>query len=270
MSLANPSTFERLDVRYRFTAELVAQTGIRVGAGKRFDAAATDQPVVRDALGRPFIPGSSLKGSLRSGLEAVLRGLNRQDLWACDIFEEPCVGPPPDAPKQGQQPKISLEDVQAKICTACSLFGSPYLAGRVYVHDLHWLAGTSPELRDGVGIDRDLGTARKGIKYDTEVVPAGSRFQLEMIFENVDSVRLALVLQALELMHQGEFLLGGLTTRGLGRVSLEKRELQKTDPSLLLAPPDGGQDPYLTLDLAQEQHQAMGRLAAIVRSEGSP
>lgn len=271
MSYLQPSTFERLETRYRYRAELVTVTGLRIGAGKRFDAAATDQPVMRDALSRPYIPGSSLKGSLRSGLEAILRGLDRTDLWACDIFVEPCVGfPEKSGPDKGrsQQPKILLKEVQEKICTACSLFGSPLLAGRVYVHDLKRLSGSATEIRDGVGIDRDLGTARSGVKYDTEVVPTGSRFELEMVFENVDPVRLGLILQTMELLHQGQILLGGLTTRGLGRVALDRRSLQRTEPKYLLDPPAGGDGPYENLNLEDETTQAMNNLKEVVRDSG--
>jgi CRISPR-associated RAMP protein (TIGR02581 family) len=239
-AIPQPFTFEKLRVRYRLRAELVAVSGLRVGAGKSFDAAATDQPVIRDALGRPYIPGSSLKGALRSGLESILRGLGHKDLQACELFEKGrrCVGDPDDDDKgRGgrRRESITLADVVKGCCTACSLFGSPLLAGRVFVHDLPLLSGSSTELRDGVGIHRDLGTAQPSIKYDVEVVPTGTRFQLEMVLENVDPDRLALLLQTVELLHQGEILLGGLTTRGLGKVTLEKRSLEQTDAKLLLA-----------------------------------
>lgn len=258
-SMHDPWSFERLQKRYRLKAELEAVTGLRVGAGKRFDAAATDQPVLRDALGQPYIPGSSLKGCLRSGLEAPLRSLGLKDLWACDLFQEPCIGPSEE--KSRQQKEIPLADILAGICTACSLFGSPHLAGRIFVHDLPRISGSAPEVRDGVGIDRDLGTARDKIKYDVEVVPAGSCFELEMVFENVDEMRLALTLQALEMLHQGDILLGGLTTRGLGRVQLKSRRLESTDAKRLLS----GQG-YEELDYHQTRRHGEALLLAFIDS----
>ena len=237
--IPNPYSFEKLRVRYRLRADLVARTGLRVGAGKSFDAAATDQPVIRDALGYPYIPGSSLKGALRSGLESILRGLDLDEagVWACNLFEDGprCIG---DAKKDEERQKrnqpIPLEEVLERTCTACSLFGSSFLAGRIFISDLFRASGAPTELRDGVGLDRDLGTASPGIKYDVEVVPAGTCFKLEVLIENVDQVRLALALQALELLDEGEILLGGMSSRGLGRVKLENCSLERTDPTRLL------------------------------------
>jgi CRISPR-associated RAMP protein (TIGR02581 family) len=237
--IPQPATFERLNIRHRIEADLVAVTALRVGAGKSLDAAATNQPVIRDALGRPYIPGSSLKGALRSGLESVLRGLDSKELWACELFEDgkQCVEDPKKVAKRTGSPLkvLELEAVLKDCCTACSLFGSPFLAGRVFFHDLRHLSGPATEVRDGVGIHRDLGTAQGGVKYDTEVVPAGSRFHLEVILENVDEDRLAVVLVALEMLHQGEILLGGLTGRGLGKVCLDRRKLHWTNARRLIS-----------------------------------
>src|SRR2546426_10745938 len=45
-------------------------TGLHVGAGKgSLEIGSSDNPVIKDAFGRPYIPGSSLRGRLRSLLE---------------------------------------------------------------------------------------------------------------------------------------------------------------------------------------------------------
>jgi CRISPR-associated RAMP protein (TIGR02581 family) len=264
-AIPQPHSFEKLRHRHRIKAEVVTLTGLRVGAGKSFDAAATDQPVIRDALGRPYIPGSSLKGALRSGLESVLRGLGRRDLWACEIFEDDgsCVGVSPrDKARAKRREPIPLTEVLERCCTACGLFGSPFVAGRVFFHDLPQLQGSPTEVRDGVGIDRDLGNAKPKVKYDVEVVPAGTRFKLELLLENVDRVRLDLVLQTLDLLHRGEILLGGLTTRGLGRVELRQRSLERTDAGRLLT--GAG---YESLDHDQELRQSGERLRRLLLDE---
>ncbi len=257
MKVPSPASFEKLLCRHRLRAELVTVTGLRIGAGKNHDAAATDQPILRDAFGRPYLPGSSLKGCLRSTLEAILRSLDRRanrNLWACEIFERGqtgpdgfrhgggrCVGDSLDDQKLASKGKeIPLQQILERTCTACSLFGSSHLAGRVFIHDLPWL-GDDPriDLRDGVGIDRDLGTAAPKVKYDFEAVPPGSRFQLEIICENLDpeggNVRLALLLATLDLLHRGEILLGGLSRRGLGRVQLANPTLEWTNAERLLS-----------------------------------
>ena len=133
---------------------------------------------------------------------------------------------------------------------------------RVFIHDLPCLGGAPTEVRDGVAIHRDLGTVHGNLKYDVEVVPVGSRFRLEMVLENADEVRRALVLQTLELLHQGEILLGGLTSRGLGRVRLENRSIERTDAGRLLA----GRG-YEVLDFDQELQAASKRLFEVLDRE---
>src|SRR6476660_6086405 len=50
--------------------ELHCETGLHIGAGKgTLEIGGADNPVVKDAFGRPYIPGSSLRGRLRSLLE---------------------------------------------------------------------------------------------------------------------------------------------------------------------------------------------------------
>src|SRR5215210_6520455 len=84
--------FDTLQSRLRFTGELIARTGLRIGAGRDTDVAGHDLPVMRDANGHPFIPGASFKGVLRAQIEALLRGLSddpttqRRQL-ACYVLE---------------------------------------------------------------------------------------------------------------------------------------------------------------------------------------
>ena len=50
--------------------ELQCQTGLHIGAGKgSLEIGGADNPVVKDAFGLPYVPGSSLRGKLRSLLE---------------------------------------------------------------------------------------------------------------------------------------------------------------------------------------------------------
>ncbi len=240
------TTFEALERRECITANLVAVTGLRVGAGKANDPAATDQPIMRDALGRPFLPGSAIKGALRSGLERVLRGVagaRRGGLWSCDLFVD-------ESTDEGRRCTVEIEErfkdktsppdsatVRAALCTICGLFGSSLFAGRFFVHDAPLVPGSMrrTEVRDGVGINRDLRTAQRGIKYDTETVPPGTAFRLEILLENANDLQRALVLQALHWLDDGLILLGGMTSRGLGRVRLEDPALASTDARRLLA-----------------------------------
>jgi CRISPR-associated protein Csm3 len=60
--------------KIRFTGELVLESGLHIGASSAFAAiGAIDNPVIKDPLTHlPIIPGSSLKGKMRSLLAAVL------------------------------------------------------------------------------------------------------------------------------------------------------------------------------------------------------
>lgn len=258
-------TFDRLSHRYQIEGWIEAVTALRIGAEKSLDMTASNLPVIRDARGLPYLPGSSLKGVLRSGLESVLRSLDRRDLglWSCDIFEDRCTAALEEqASKRHREPMgFDLDEVRAQLCTVCSLFGSPLLAGRAFIHDLpvDRKSLRKAEVRDGVGINRDLGTAQTGAKYDFEVVPVGARFRMEILLENVDAYRLALMLKAMEMLDQGQILIGGFTSRGLGRVCLKDATIGRIDAKRLLC----GKG-YEDLGYPEQQDEAETRLLALL------
>src|SRR5919201_1127436 len=50
--------------------ELHCETGLHLGAGKgSLEIGGSDNPVVKDAFGRPYVPGSSLRGKILSLLK---------------------------------------------------------------------------------------------------------------------------------------------------------------------------------------------------------
>ncbi|AUS99810.1 type III-A CRISPR-associated RAMP protein Csm3 [Nostoc sp. CENA543] len=69
------------------TSHLSAETGLHIGGGgENLDIGGLDKPVIRDPLTKyPYLPGSSIKGKLRSILERLLnKPLNRtggSDTW---------------------------------------------------------------------------------------------------------------------------------------------------------------------------------------------
>src|ERR1700722_18599774 len=55
------------------SGDLHCETGLHIGAGKgSLEIGGADNPVVKDAFGLPYIPGSSLRGKIRSLLENAL------------------------------------------------------------------------------------------------------------------------------------------------------------------------------------------------------
>lgn len=60
--------------KIRITSTLLVETGLHIGGGaENLDIGGLDKPVIRDPLTRqPYLPGSSIKGKLRSILERLL------------------------------------------------------------------------------------------------------------------------------------------------------------------------------------------------------
>lgn len=67
--------------KFHLTSTLIVKTGLHIGGGgETLDIGGLDKPVIRDPLTKqPYIPGSSIKGKLRSILERLLsKPMNRQ------------------------------------------------------------------------------------------------------------------------------------------------------------------------------------------------
>ena len=79
--------FDTFTSRYTLRGSLVAETAFRIGVGRATEAIGTDLPVLRDAFGRPFIPGSTFKGLLRSSIESLMRAMVAEWYGACDPVE---------------------------------------------------------------------------------------------------------------------------------------------------------------------------------------
>lgn len=223
-------------------------SGLHVGAGRAIGVAASDLPVLKDIKGNPFIPGSSLKGVLRSNVEAFLRGFRprTEALLACcqvggdedaeDPDRRPCVGP------KRKEKLRRRKDGDARIwqesCWVCRSFGSPWIASKVQFVDLHLASAWAPELlavRDGVAIDRESETTAGKQKFDFEVVPPGTQFGVEILFENPEDYELGLLMLGMEFLNDGLALIGGNTSRGLGRVRFELEEVVEDTPQDILA-----------------------------------
>src|SRR5271155_2631814 len=70
MSTHTAQTQLKLVGKLIFSGDLHCETGLHIGAGKgSLEIGGADNPVVKDAFGLPYIPGSSLRGKIRSLLE---------------------------------------------------------------------------------------------------------------------------------------------------------------------------------------------------------
>jgi len=253
------NTFWQFENRWLIIATLRMKTALSVGSRASLLPAGSDLPVIKTPEGVPFIPGSSLKGVVRTYVERVLRtldGMNTQHpgqrLWACDPLDEKNRCVTADRKKEllaeaGEDDARFTGLIWQHSCTACRLFGSPWLASRVAFQDAMLANRESllrlTEVRDGVGIDRDLGSAKTGIKYDFETVPAGAEFGITIVVENAEEWEVGLLLLALEAMKRGELPIGGKTTRGPGWGELVDLKVQHVGKDTLLAYLTGSSPP---------------------------
>jgi CRISPR-associated RAMP protein (TIGR02581 family) len=231
--------FDTFQSRLTVDGYLVADSALRVGTGRAAEISGAELPVIRDHRDRPFIPGSSFKGTLRSYLEAVVRGLASEDAnlghLACDPTDEKGMCLDADrmgALKENMDDDADLTDTLiGELCLTCRTFGSPWLASPVRVRDLpvvsdEWFGQF--DVRNGVAIDRDKGTVAEG-PYDYEVIPAGTRFELHIEAENLDDWQRGLLWLGLRALKEGQVALGGFTSRGLGWVRLEAAKVFLVD-----------------------------------------
>jgi len=233
--------FHRLESRLRLTGSLIAHTALRIGAGGGLDG--VDLPVIKDAAGRPFIPGASLKGALRSTIEALVRAIDGRaaGVWACDpladkddAFASRSCGYHAHGQRLSVDPELH--------CAACRLFGSHVVASHVRFCDAllrlsneDLKTGRIPvEVRDGVSIDRDLRRARSARKYDFEVVSPGAEFSVEVFIENPQPWLMGLLAMSFDQLSEGFTALGGFTSRGLGRVTFIWTSIASTTARALL------------------------------------
>jgi CRISPR-associated protein Csm3 len=214
--------------------ELEVLTGLHVGsAAAEMQIGSVDAPVVRDPItGRPYVPGSSLKGKLRSLLEAA-EGKNYNRSGGRNIFRHEC---------------DSREEALA--CSVCRLFGSigrgegKNHPARLTVSDLPLTEQSFVELQTV-----DTGLMYTEWKFENtldrvtsaamprqiERVAAGSVFELRLIYDDreeegeapdgllhEDLRNLARVLQLLE-----DDALGGHGSRGYGRVAFRNLRISR-------------------------------------------
>jgi CRISPR-associated RAMP protein (TIGR02581 family) len=229
-------TFEN---RWEITGELVADTGLRVGVGgEAAEPTATDLPVLKDAKGHPYIPGSSLRGVLRSHVERIVRGLETpagEGRGACNPVQEKewCITS--EQMREWREKARGRDDgdtwlaeqVWTHSCRVCCVFGSPWLASRVRIADLHHSGQAPVQVRDGVAIDREKETVQH--KYDFEAVTVGARFGLNITAENLDEEERGLLWLGLRELERGHIEVGGFKGRGLGQVRLENLALRSVE-----------------------------------------
>ncbi len=159
--------FDRIHSIVDLEGVFINLSPLRIGVGKEAGLeAATDMAVyrVKDEI---VIPGSSIKGLLRSFAESLLReGTDVHDPWQ---FEQ-----------------IKQEFESDKTCVVCGLFGSTHLASHITVFDATPLKTTSILYKTGISIDRDFAAVRPGVLYQEEFVAPNTSWRLQIRLINVE------------------------------------------------------------------------------------
>ncbi len=164
-----------------------------------------------------YIPGSSLRGVLRSHAERLVRSV--EESAACYVTQRGGVclekkGLKADDLKEGEAHKAYTES-----CYICRLFGNTGIASRVRVGDFYPEGELLTEVRHGVAIDRVTGGTVRGALFEMETVTDG-KFSGSILVRNFTLGQLGLLAAALLDIGDGLVPLGHAKSRGLGRVSL--------------------------------------------------
>src|SRR5258706_10262135 len=230
MSAHTAQTQLQLVGKLVLSGELHCETGLHIGAGKgSLEIGGADNRVVKDAFGLPYIPGSSLRGRIRSLLENAL-GLtspaelvylskrkgqevrihqsDRPDDEICLLFGR----------NPGRMDRVSGEALDTRAATPARLaiYDAPLDAASITSQMRENLDDEITEVKSENAIDRITSQANP---RTLERVPAGARFHVRMVLDVLceeDKALAARLIEGLRLLEDDA--LGGGGSRGSGRV----------------------------------------------------
>jgi len=204
------------------------QTPILVASGKSFDPTRPDIQFISintqhgDTV---YIPGSSIKGVLRGGAEALLGENQKSNRKICITSGTMCHEDKNKA-KETETKKLTY----AGHCPICRLFGSGDLASRLVITDIFpFDLEDAGELkvkkikeikrylssRPGIQIDRKTGKTRGGALFEYEVLAGGELFG-EITLTNYELYQPGLLFTLIALSNEGFLRYGHSKSRGLG------------------------------------------------------
>src|SRR5207344_2651621 len=194
MSAHTTQTELKLIGKLVLEGELHCETGLHVGAGKgSLEIGGSDNPVIKDAFGRPYIPGSSLRGKLRSlleqfsglatpselvylsrrkGQEVRIHQSDRPDDEICLLFGR----------NPGRMDRVSGEPLDTRAATPARLaiYDAPLVSESITAQMRENLDDEITEVKSENAIDRITSQANP---RTLERVPAGARFQVRMVLD---------------------------------------------------------------------------------------
>ncbi len=238
MSSHTADTELKLAGKLILEGELHCVTGLHIGAGKgSLEIGGADNPVVKDAFGRPYVPGSSLRGRLRSlleqasgmavpselvylskrrGQEVRIHQSDRPDDEICLLFGR----------SPGRMERVTGETLDNSSATPARLAvcDAPLELESIPDSMRENLDDELTEVKSENAIDRITSQANP---RTLERVPAGAWFRIRMVLDILceeDKVLLARVVEGLRLLEDDS--LGGGGSRGSGRVRFANLSLK--------------------------------------------
>jgi len=232
MSQHTAQTKLKLIGKLILSGDLHCETGLHIGAGKgSLEIGGADNPVVKDAFGLPYIPGSSLRGRLRSLLESAMgltapselvylskrRGQevrihqsDRPDDEVCLLFGR----------NPGRMERVEGDAIESRSASPSRLavYDAPLDAASITVQMRENLDDEITEVKSENAIDRITSQANP---RTLERVPAGARFKIRMVLDILceeDKALVGRLIGGLRLLEDDA--LGGGGSRGNGRVRL--------------------------------------------------
>lgn len=193
-------------------------------------------PLIAGGIGgRPVLPGSSVKGVLRSQAERIARTLatvsasregagSRTDRFAsrcpaCDpLAGEPASGLASCDVLLKTRLASDAEADDAHLCLACRLFGSVRRGSRLRVEDAHLRGEPKHKLQDFLAIDRFTGGGADRLKFDASVLWQPT-FRIRIFLENPLDWELGWLLLATRDVAQGLTPVGFGGAKGFGCVN---------------------------------------------------
>lgn len=181
-----------LDRHDEITATIHCLSGVRVGGNSNvIEIGTIDNPIIRNPItNHPYLPGSSLKGKMRSSLELSLRP-----------GREPAIRLPlPRLETREVDRKPEIRPCECGRCVVCKLFGAgstnnttepsrlifrDCLLTTNSAEELAEAAKTSgvffAEIKPGVRMNRATSTVANRAFFNFERVPEGTEFNFELV-----------------------------------------------------------------------------------------
>src|SRR6202045_1846233 len=194
MSSHTAQTELKLIGKLLLEGDIHCDTGLHIGAGKgSLEIGGADNPVVKDAFGLPYVPGSSLRGKVRSlletpmgltspaelvilsrrkGQEVRIHQSDRPDDEICLLFGR----------NPGRMDRVAGEAVDTRAATPARLaiYNAPLYPESITPQMRENLDDESTEVKSENAIDRITSQANP---RTLERVPAGARFRVRMVMD---------------------------------------------------------------------------------------